>query len=70
MRGAGEVEDKFFDDGNLIGIEIYLANEGDVTADLDGRSFDAVTISAVDDTAFSLDGFLFDRLVVDEFLLS
>jgi hypothetical protein len=70
IRGAGEVEVKFFDDGDLIGIETYFAEDGGVTANLDGRSFDAVKIGAVDDTAFSLDGFSFDRLVVDEFILA
>ncbi|MEO0916582.1 MAG: endonuclease/exonuclease/phosphatase family protein, partial [Pseudomonadota bacterium] len=66
LRGSGEVEVEFFDDGILIGTEIYDATGGAVTASLDGNSFDAVKIGAVDDTAFSLDGFGFERLVVTD----
>ncbi|MEL6682961.1 MAG: endonuclease/exonuclease/phosphatase family protein [Pseudomonadota bacterium] len=62
LRGSGQVEVEFFDDGVLIGTEIYDASAGSVTADLDGDSFDAVKIGAVDDTAFSLDAFGFERI--------
>lgn len=70
MRGAGDVEVKFFDDGDLIGSDVYLAVGDELTADLEGRSFDAVKIGAVDETAFSLEGVSFDRIVVDEFLFA
>ena len=66
LRGRGEVEVELFEDGILIGTEIYDATSGIVTADLDGESFDAVKIGAVDDTAFSLDAFGFERLVVTD----
>lgn len=63
LRGNGEVEVEFFDDGVLIGSEIYDATSGAITADLDGDSFDHVKIGAVGDTAFALEVFGFERLV-------
>lgn len=70
LRGGGEVEVFFYDDRELIGREVYQAEEGEMTAGLDGLSFDQVKIAAVDDTAFSLEGFAFDRFVTDEFLFA
>lgn len=70
LKGGGEIEVFFYDDRELIGREIYQGQTNAVTADLDGLSFDQVKIAAVDDTAFSLDGFSFDRFVADEFLFA
>ncbi|MEM9636741.1 MAG: hypothetical protein AAGA94_03785, partial [Pseudomonadota bacterium] len=67
LRGDEEVEVIFFDDGIQIGLDVYDASGGEVTADLNGVSFDAVRIGSVGDTAFSLDGFAFERLDADEF---
>ena len=67
MRSNGEVEVLFIDDGALISSQIIDASSGYATAGLDGHSFDKVKIKAVDDTAFSLDWFDFDRIVEDEF---
>ncbi|MEO1314586.1 MAG: hypothetical protein AAFV27_12025, partial [Pseudomonadota bacterium] len=68
VRGDGEVRVRFFEDGDLIDRETYQIIDGQITADLDGASFDQVRIRALDDTAFALDGFAFDRMVEDEFL--
>lgn len=68
VQGDGDIKVKFFDDGDLVGSEIYSASAGRVTADLGGTGFDAVRVSAMDDTAFSLDGFAFERMTVDEFV--
>ncbi|MEM8657099.1 MAG: endonuclease/exonuclease/phosphatase family protein, partial [Pseudomonadota bacterium] len=68
VRGDGEVRVRFFEDGDLIDRETYQIIDGQITADLDGASFDQVRIRALDDTAFALDGFAFDRMVEDDFL--
>lgn len=68
LRGNGDVEVLFLDDGLLIGSQVVDASGGAVTVDQSGESFDAVQIRAVGDTAFSLDGFGFERLVEDDFV--
>ncbi|PJI84336.1 hypothetical protein BC777_3878 [Yoonia maricola] len=70
LRGDGEVEVLFLEDGILIGSQVLDASGGTITADRDGASFDAVEIRAVGDTAFSLDGFGFERVVEDAFVFA
>ncbi|MEM8825077.1 MAG: hypothetical protein AAGF30_15825, partial [Pseudomonadota bacterium] len=70
LRGDAQVRVIFFEDGGRIGAESYDASAGAITADLDGASFDTVKIRALGDTAFSLDGFAFERLMADEFLFA
>lgn len=65
--GNGDVEVAFFDDGTFLGNETFNAYSGPVSADFDGQRFDAVEISAVGDTAFSLSSFAFDRETFDGF---
>ena len=70
VRGDGEVEVIFLDNGILIESQVIDATGGSASADLGGDSFDTVKVKAVGDTAFSLDGFAFDRLAEDEFLFA
>ncbi|PRY92027.1 putative extracellular nuclease [Hasllibacter halocynthiae] len=71
VKGGGAVRVAFLDDGERIGSQVFDASGGSVLADLDGASFDAVRIRAVGDTAFSLDGFAFERLDgADDFFLA
>ena len=70
LRGNGDVEVIFLDDGMLIGSQVVSASGGAINVDHNGESFDAVQIRAVGDTAFSLDGFGFERLVEDEFIFA
>lgn len=70
VKGAGQVEIAFFQDGAKIGAEIQSAFNGTVTVDLDGQSFDRLEISAVGNTAFSLVGFAFERGITDDFLIA
>lgn len=67
VRGTGEVEVLLIDDGALIGAQNIDATSGYATVGLDGQRFDKVKVKAVDDTAFSLDGFGCDRIAEDEF---
>ena len=68
VRGDGEVNLRFFDDGAFVGSQVVDANEGFAAAGLEGQTFDKVKVQAVGNTAFSLDGFGFDRIVEDEFM--
>lgn len=70
LRGNGDVEVLFLDDGELIGSQMVNASSGSINVGQNGESFDAVQIRAVGDTAFSLDGFGFERLVEDEFVFA
>ncbi|MBM2578099.1 hypothetical protein JQC91_17465 [Jannaschia sp. Os4] len=62
IQGDGRVRVIFFEDGERLGAQVFDAREGSITAALDGESFDAVRLRAVGDTAFSLDGFAFERI--------
>ncbi|PWJ22149.1 endonuclease/exonuclease/phosphatase family protein [Jannaschia seohaensis] len=64
VGGAGEVEVEFFDGRTLLDTRSYEIENGLVNAGLDGDTFDAVRISAGEDTAFSLDGISFERLLL------
>ncbi|MEJ8560076.1 endonuclease/exonuclease/phosphatase family protein [Yoonia sp. GPGPB17] len=68
LRGNGDVEVLFLNDGQMIGSQVVNASGGEINVTQNGESFDAVQIRAVGDTAFSLDGFGFERLVDDEFV--
>ncbi|MCK0097305.1 endonuclease/exonuclease/phosphatase family protein [Yoonia sp. F2084L] len=70
LRGNGDVEVLFLNDGMMIGSQVVDASAGAITAGQDGAAFDAVQIRAVGDTAFSLDGFGFERLVEDAFVFA
>ncbi|TFL19258.1 endonuclease/exonuclease/phosphatase family protein [Jannaschia formosa] len=66
VSGDGEVEIEFFDGRTKLDTRTYEITDGLVNAGLDGMAFDAVRIAAVDDTAFTLDGVAFDRLVLED----
>ncbi|WP_299792515.1 endonuclease/exonuclease/phosphatase family protein [uncultured Marivita sp.] len=69
VKGSGNVEIAFFNDGVEIGSQVASAASGSVTAELDGQSFDSVELSALGNTAFSLVGFSFERTAMDDFLI-
>ena len=69
VRGDAEVVISFYNDDVLIDDQVVEIRGGVVTADLDGVTFDRVDIAAGDDTSFTLDGFVFDR-VVDDLILA
>lgn len=70
LRGDGVVEVIFFQGRQRLGSEEFDASSGVISADFDGEVFDRVQIRSVADTAFSLDGFAFERLLDDEFILA
>ncbi len=65
LRGDGQVELSFFDDGVLIETQVIDVVGGELTAGLDGDTFDFVEIGASGDSGFTLEGFSFDRIVDD-----
>ncbi|MEM1100699.1 MAG: endonuclease/exonuclease/phosphatase family protein, partial [Pseudomonadota bacterium] len=59
------VEVAFFDDGALVGTLAADAADGDFSGDLGRTTFDEVRLSALDDTEFTVDSFVF-TVVEDE----
>ena len=68
VRGNGEVEIAFFDDGELVGTLTADAADGDFEGTLGRTSFDAVELSASGDTMFTVDEFAFE--VIDHNLIA
>ncbi|WP_282169029.1 endonuclease/exonuclease/phosphatase family protein [Ruegeria atlantica] len=66
--GGGDVEVAFYDDGVLVGTMVADVDDGDFSGSLGRTTFDAVELSAIDDTMFTVDEFSFE--VIDQNLIA
>ncbi len=69
VDGEGDIALAFYDDDVLIEEVVVDASAGEATVGLSGADFDRVELGVVGDTEVSIDGFSFDRIIEDEFLI-